>query len=996
MKIRLYFALLLLPLISNSQVYCDSVPIFNTLPDTVCFYGPFTLDASSNHYDTYLWQDGNTDSVYEVTSPGIYTCEVSENTGNIVVNGDFESGDVDFYTDYTPDPNDILNNASNGWVPGNGMLDEFLYAVGSDPHDYHTNWQSSTTWNPPGDHTSGHGNMLIVNGSPDTTANIWCQTIDVGANTDYVFSAWLTSIFSLSPATFVFTINGDTIGDIFTHSGVVGEWEEFFVNWHSDANQTIDICIRNQNSALNGNDFAIDDIFFGASCVQYDTVYVVAPPTSIINTNDVCLGDTATFINASTTSQGTITNSSWAFGDGYLSSETNPKHYYQNPGTYQVSLEVTNSFGCTASSTVPINIHTPPTSTVSTTDVLCHGGHSGTATVEASGGTAPYSYQWNNGYNTAQISNLAAGQYSVTINDANSCESTNLATISEPTPLTSSVITSNVSCYGMNDGMIDISVSGGTFPYSYLWNNSDTTQDRFNVGEGNYSVTITDANNCTITETASITQPPEIIITTNSNSLLCHGDTNGYIDISVSGGVQPYSYLWNTNESTEDLYGKAAGTYVVTVTDNSGCTKVSDITLEEPSQLFVSLPEDFTYCNQDTLLHASVEGGTPPYSYIWNNSSTSQDIYFSTYQTDTYEVTVTDNNGCKASNSTTVNIIDVQLDVYSNKDTVCPGDPILVTTNIEGGIPPYTIYNEGELTNFPVIVYPNGQKNYILKVVDACGNTDTARINVYTYPVEPISFNADILKGCPPLTVNFNMENYHDNFNYIWNFDDIDENNLSLEINPAHTFTESGLYDISVQVTDSNGCKNQLTINDMIEVYPKPEAHFTVENEVVSFINSNIHFDNISIDNIYNYWAFDDGDSSIEVNPIHNYENIGVFYPSLIVENNYGCLDTAVKKIEIKNEFTLYVPTAFSPDNDAINDGFRAEGHGIDLDNYWIGVYDRWGELIWESNDLYEYWNGTAKNGNKPVQIGVYKWLVVCKDFNGVEHTKSGNVTVIR
>ena len=267
---------------------------------------------------------------------------------------------------------------------------------------------------------------------------------------------------------------------------------------------------------------------------------------------------------------------------------------------------------------------------------------------------------------------------------------------------------------------------------------------------------------------------------------------------------------------------------------------------------------------------------------------------------------------------------------------------------------------------------------------------------IHTHPIQPLSFNADILQGCPPLKVTFNQGYYSNNFSYTWNFDDIDENNYSDATNPVHTFTESGIYDVSVNVIDSNGCENQLTISDMIEVYPKPEARFEPIPEVVSFINALVDFDNFSIDNYNNYWYFDDGNQSSVANPSHRYGESGIYYPMLVVESEKGCLDTAIHKVKVQNEFIIYVPTAFTPDDDAINDGFRAVGHGIDLDNYFIAVYDRWGEQIWKSEDLFEYWTGNAKGREKIVQNGVYKWLVVCKDFNGVEHTESGNVSVIR
>ncbi len=987
---KILFALISIFILSinivKSQGYCDTVPVFSFPEDTICWTGPFMLDASSSaFYDDYLWQDGDTNEVYYVTAPGTYICQVADYTGNIVRNGDFEQGSVDFWSDYRDETGSSQGSSSNPV----GLWNEGTYAVGPDPHDYHANWSSIT------DH-SGNGNMLIVNGSNDTTINIWCQTIDVGANTDYVFSAWLTSIYNLSPATFVFTINGDTIGDVYQHSGNVGEWDQFYVIWHSDTYQTIDICIKNQNSASNGNDFAIDDIFFGAACVQSDTLVVVPPPTASFTTSDVCSVDTVYFTNTSVANSGTITDYFWAFGDGNTSTLENPSNFYTSINTYQVNLQVTNSFGCVDDTIMPVSIYPPPTSHITTTDVLCYGGSDGTATVTGESGLSPYTYIWDNGSTDSSISNLSIGTYNVTITDANGCTSTNSATIYQPSQLESTILPTNVTCFGSNDGQIDIEVSGGTPPYTYNWSNNTHSEDISNLPPATYTVTVQDANGCTIQNQANITEPSEIIISSNANTILCYGDETGSIDISVTGGTSPYTYEWSNMVHTEDLTDVVAGNYIVTVTDNTGCTKTKSIELKQPSPLVVSLPSDFTYCNNDTEILATVEGGTPPYSYVWNTGSTTPSITYQTDKTDMYSVTVTDAHNCIAGDSVKITIIDIGLEVFANKDTVCPGDPVLVTTSITGGMPPYTIYNQGQVSNYPVIVYPYGQENYTLKVVDACGNTAVAAVDIYTHPIQPINFNANILQGCPPLTVHFNQFNYSTNFDYVWTFDDVDENNLSLDYNPYHTFDQSGLYDITLQVTDSNGCKNQLTISDMINVYPKPKARFETTPDVVSFINAGIYFDNMSIDNYNNFWMFDDGDSSIIESPYHKYEMPGIYYPKLVVENEYGCKDTAVKKIEVQDEFTLYVPTAFSPDGDNINDGFRAVGHGIDLNNYFIGVYDRWGEIIWKSNDLFEYWDGYAKDGDKIVQNGVYVWKVVCKDIFGNEHEKAGTVTVIR
>ena len=724
-------------------------------------------------------------------------------------------------------------------------------------------------------------------------------------------------------------------------------------------------------------------------CSDIDTVIInlgsMAFDTTIINTS--CFGSDDGSINLTLNGEAPYTIN-WDNGatTGILNNLT--------AGNYTITAS--DNAGCELINTFIVSQPSEIQIATTVTNSLCFGTADGYINTTVTGGNGNYSYLWNNTQTTANITNLLADTYSLTVTDTNNCTSTHTTIVNEPIQLTTVANPTNISCFGLNDGEINLDITGGTPPYAYTWSNGEHNEDIDSLINNIYFVTVIDANNCTAIDTGEVTEPFEITINENSNSILCYGDETGIIDISVAGGVTPYTYNWNNQSITEDINNVPVGTYSVTVTDNSGCSKTEYVTLNQPDKLITSLPSNYTHCNHNTNLEVSVEGGISSYSYQWNTGTLTDNINYQTNSTQTYTVTVTDNNGCTSSNEITITINSINLDVYANKDTVCPGDPVLVTTNIQGGIPPYTIYDNNEISTFPVIIYPNGENAYNLTAVDACGNTDIASVSVNTYPITPISFNADILQGCSPLKVHFNHYNYSNKFNYIWNFDDINENNYSNAINPIHTFTESGLYDISVQITDGNGCKNQHVIQNMIEVYPKPEAHFEATPEVVSFINSSIDFDNYSENNYNNYWFFDDEDQSNLTNPTHEYSTAGVYYPMLVVETDKGCLDTAIHKIEVQDEFIIYVPTAFSPDGDNINDGFKAVGHGIDLDNYFIAVYDRWGEQIWASTDLNQEWQATAKNGSKIVQNGSYKWIVVCNDFNGVEHTKSGNVTVIR
>jgi len=171
---------------------------------------------------------------------------------------------------------------------------------------------------------------------------------------------------------------------------------------------------------------------------------------------------------------------------------------------------------------------------------------------------------------------------------------------------------------------------------------------------------------------------------------------------------------------------------------------------------------------------------------------------------------------------------------------------------------------------------------------------------------------------------------------------------------------------------------------------------FDANPDYVSIIDPVIEFVNYSTNAESYIWSFGDGDSSNIVRPSHSYFNIQDYLVELIAISKDGCKDTTIHKIIVDDVFTLYVPTAFSPDNDAINDFFLAKGHGIDLDNFNLKVYNRWGEIIFETNDIYEAWDGKYPKRDEFVKSDTYTWLVTFKILTGVEYQKTGKVTVIR
>ncbi|WP_295181810.1 hypothetical protein [uncultured Christiangramia sp.] len=377
-----------------------------------------------------------------------------------------------------------------------------------------------------------------------------------------------------------------------------------------------------------------------------------------------------------------------------------------------------------------LNVETPLSGGVRNLDSSCY--QLNDAEIEALpiGGKAPYTYLWSNGDTTNKITGLSPGIYTCIITDSNGCTYNIEGNVGEPTGLEAIVNSSNnATCNGDSDGAIDISVSGGTADYTYLWSNNATTQDISGIPAGTYSVTVTDANGCTDTiDNIQISEPDELVVSVTSvTNATCNGELDGAIDIIVSGGTPDYTYLWSNNATTQDLSGVAAGLYSVTVTDANGCTDTIDnIEIEDPSTLEAEVDATTNvscYGYSDGAIDISVVGGTPDYTYLWSNNATTQDIIGLT--AGTYSVMITDANGCTYNLNdiqvTEPDILDVQIVV---EDVSCPGfDDGSITFTATGGTPPYTS-EHGDFNEFGVLMLSGlTPQEYGIVVSDAneCG-----------------------------------------------------------------------------------------------------------------------------------------------------------------------------------------------------------------------------------------------------------------------------------
>ncbi|HNW90697.1 MAG TPA: cadherin-like domain-containing protein, partial [Bacteroidales bacterium] len=322
-------------------------------------------------------------------------------------------------------------------------------------------------------------------------------------------------------------------------------------------------------------------------------------------------------------------------------------------GNYLVT--VTDAHGCTTSTSAIVTEPTLLSASISgSTPVSCHGGANGTATASQTGGTPPYHYSWNTSpvQTTATATGLAANIiYSVIITDSLGCVANTNATVTQPNVIDISGFVTHVSCYNGTNGAINITVGGGSEPYTYLWQDGPSTKNRSSLSAGTYYVTVTDSNNCTATASYTVNQPQDITASAVASGITCHGNINGSVNLTVNGGTQPYSYVWNNGAGTEDISGLGQGTYTVTITDLNGCTETASAVVTQPNEILLSANKKNNCYNQSNgEIDLTITGGTGPFSYSWTGPngflSANQDI--SGLIAGTYHVTVTDLNNCTA------------------------------------------------------------------------------------------------------------------------------------------------------------------------------------------------------------------------------------------------------------------------------------------------------------------------------------------------------------
>ncbi|OFY14325.1 MAG: hypothetical protein A2X02_01050, partial [Bacteroidetes bacterium GWF2_29_10] len=362
------------------------------------------------------------------------------------------------------------------------------------------------------------------------------------------------------------------------------------------------------------------------------------------------------------------------------------------PDTYYLYVE--DSKGCSISDSAVINEPALlQTSLIVANIINCYSDSNGSIEVNTIGGTTPYSFMWSNAQTDSIATNLPAGDYSVTVTDANGCTSSNIITLSQPTELTATTTLTNIACFGGNTGRVRINPTGGIIPYQYIWSDAKTTQLITGLIAGTYEGTVTDSRGCSKSVTATLTQQTDININFNKTDNICFGANEGTAQAIVSGGRIPYTYSWSNDDVTTTIDSLIAGTYILTITDRNKCIKNNSVTITEPTEIIITSTAIDATCNTENgMATASASGGLGPYTYTWSTSVLTYNDSIINVGDSVYIVSVKDNQNCLVTKKVEVNDIAVFILEDTAKATSCYGfSDGEATTIAKGGLPPYIV-----------------------------------------------------------------------------------------------------------------------------------------------------------------------------------------------------------------------------------------------------------------------------------------------------------------
>jgi hypothetical protein len=603
------------------------------------------------------------------------------------------------------------------------------------------------------------------------------------------------------------------------------------------------------------------------NCTSTDAVIVTIAPRPIANA-----GSDVSICSGSSTNL-TVNGSSGTTPYTYLwSTNSSSQTISVNPTiTTTYTVTITDANNCTNTDEVIVTVNPKPTVSITKVDATC-GLSNGSATANPSGGLTPYTYAWSNTKTSQTISNLSAGNYTVTVTDSRGCTGTASVSISNTNGASVNAGPDVAICNGSATSLT-ATPSGGTVPYTYAWSNGGTTQV-ISVSPAvttTYTVTVTDNIGCLATDQVVVTVNARPSLTNISKIDAKCGQANGSATANPTGGLSPYTYIWSSGENTQTISNKTAGTYLVTVTDSRNCTANASIVINNIAGPTVNAGSDATICSGKSVnLTAAPSGGTSPFTYAWSGGAgNTQTVTVSPTGSITYTVTVTDANNCTATDNVIVNVNPVP-NVNAGSDVgVCVGSSATLIAVGSGGTPSYSYtWNNPASSGAQKIVTPTTTTTYTVTVADqnGCTNTDQVIVTVNAKPNVVASADVAICVGSST-TISANANGGLAPYTYNWN------NGIGSGQSKIITPTTTTTY--IVTVVDANGCTN--TDQVIVTVNAKPSSGIRAPNTVCALEGATFEAFPPVVGATYN-WNTDGGNPATS-----NLDNITVTWPTTYI-----------------------------------------------------------------------------------------------------------------
>lgn len=714
------------------------------------------------------------------------------------------------------------------------------------------------------------------------------------------------------------------------------------------------------------------------------TVNPAPAPPVITGPASVCPGNPVTL------------TSSYPSGNSWSGGETTQSITVTSPGTYTVNI--TGSCGTLTSQQAVIAGSGPAIDNLAINNASCFGAGDGSISISASGTGLQYSADNINWQSASDFSALAPGTYVFHIRNSGGCISDTSVTITEPAQLSAIAFNNGPVCAGT---AAQLAGNTGTIGVSYSWSGpagfSSAVQNPDAYTAGTYTL-IVSANGCTsepATTVVSFTALP--VATASNDGSYCPGQA---IALTGSSDVTGSSFSWiGPNGFTSTIQNPSdatdAGTYSLTVSAN-GCTSTAATT----TVLVNSIPDaqasyNAPYCSGTALLLSGSTTATGSISFNWNGpagySSQVQNPTDAT-ATGTYTLIVAQ-NGCN-SQPATISVVQEALTVSaSNTGPYCQGEAIALQSSVSSaGIASYSWTGPNGYTSSeanPSNATAPGV--YMLTVTaDGCSASVSTSVNLSDSPIADFSA-ADVCQG---ETAHFiaATQQTSQQISSEWSFGD---GTASSNEDPYHYFSDPGAYSVTLQVQNADGCT--AATNHIITVLARPKSSFLTASDTVFDTDPTVQFVNTSVGASSYEWLFGAGTTSTDFSPEHTFSGTDDYYEVKLVSfNELGCTDTARKVLIGGSSTVYYIPNAFSPDGDEFNNTFQPVfTQGFDPMNFELRIFDRWGEVLFESHDASAGWDGSYSG--QPVPSGMYVWQIVFHSPNdGKAQQLQGHLSLLR